>query len=276
MTKVKKNILITGCSSGIGLATANQLQAAGWQVYATVRKPSDAAPLLAGIKPIIMDTTDNDSIHAAFWDVVGQLQGLALDAVFHNAGYGQQGAVEDLTRDMIRAQFETNVFGAWELTRLILPMMRTQGHGRVLFCSSFFAYAPAKFRGAYTASKYAIEGLCDTLRLELHNTNIHVSIIQPGSIETQFRANALLKMEALAANDHSPHQAAYAKRKKDLQGLKSVYRYTLPPEAVARVVQTALAAKRPKPRYRITWPAQYLWYAKRWLPTRWLDAWLLR
>ncbi len=276
MTKAKKNILITGCSSGIGLATANQLQAAGWQVYATVRKESDATPLLAGIKPIIMDTTDNDSIHAAFLAVVGQLQGQTLDALFNNAGYGQQGAVEDLTRDMVRAQFETNVFGAWELTRLILPMMRTQGHGRILFCSSFFAYAPAKFRGAYTASKYAIEGLCDTLRLELHNTNIHVSIIQPGSIETHFRANALRKMEALAANENSPHQAAYAKRKKDLQRLKSVYRYALPPEAVARLVQAALEAKHPKTRYRITWPSHYLWYAKRWLPTRWLDAWLAR
>ena len=276
MTKAKKNILITGCSSGIGLATANQLQAAGWQVYATVRKESDATPLLAGVKPIIMDTTDNDSIHAAFLAVVGQLQGQTLDALFNNAGYGQQGAVEDLTRDMVRAQFETNVFGAWALTRLILPMMRTQGHGRILFCSSFFAYAPAKFRGAYTASKYAIEGLCDTLRLELHNTNIHVSIIQPGSIETQFRANALRKMEALAANENSPHQAAYAKRKKDLQRLKSVYRYALPPEAVARLVQAALEAKHPKTRYRITWPSHYLWYAKRWLPTRWLDAWLAR
>uniref|UniRef100_A0A4W5LCQ8 Uncharacterized protein n=1 Tax=Hucho hucho TaxID=62062 RepID=A0A4W5LCQ8_9TELE len=186
-----RSILITGCSSGIGLVVAQGLAAKGWRVFATARQAADVVRLQAqGLEALQLDVDDSDSIVQAVAEVLLRTGG-TLDALFNNAGYGQPGAAEDVPRAAMRAQFETNVFGAWELMNAVIPVMRRQGHGRILFNSSVLGFAAMKYRGAYNASKYAMEGLCDTLRLELAGSGIAVSLIEPGPIESRFRANAL-------------------------------------------------------------------------------------
>ena len=187
----KTSILITGCSSGIGLHAALTLNARGYQVFATARKPEDVEMLKAkGLNAIPLDLTDSESIAQAISIVLEQTSG-QLDFLFNNGAYGQPGALEDLPTNALKTQFESNVFGWHELTRQIIPVMRTQGHGRIIQCSSVLGFVSMAYRGAYNASKYALEGLTDTLRLEVKDGNIDVILIQPGPINTQFRANAL-------------------------------------------------------------------------------------
>ena len=271
----QKNILITGCSSGIGLDVARGLQQQGWRVFASARRAEDVARLQADgfADALLLDVDDSASIRQAL-DEVLRRSGGRLEALFNNAGYGQPGAAEDISRPAMRAQFETNLFGAWELTNAVLPVMRRQGGGRILFNSSVLGFAAMKYRGAYNASKYAMEGLCDTLRLELAGTCIHVSLIEPGPIESRFRPNALQKFLVNVDIDASAHRDSYQKQLARLKKEGHAAPFTLPGTAVLAVVEKALAAPRPAARYRVTTPTKVFWYLKRLLPTRWLD-WVL-
>ena len=271
-----KSILITGCSSGIGLAVAQGLAAKGWRVFASARKAEDVSRLQQlGLEALSLDVDDSASIHTAVAELLRRTGG-TLDALFNNAGYGQPGAAEDVPRHAMRAQFETNLFGAWELLNAVLPVMRRQGHGRVLFNSSVLGFAAMKYRGAYNASKYAMEGLCDTLRLELAGSGIHVSLIEPGPIESRFRANALARFLANIDIAHSAHRASYEKQLQRLKKEGHAAPFTLPATAVLAKVERALLAARPAARYRVTFPTHLFWWLKRLLPTRWLDAVLAR
>lgn len=271
----QKNILITGCSSGIGLDVARGLQQQGWRVFASARRAEDVVRLQADgfADALLLDVDDSASIRQAL-DEVLRRSGGQLQALFNNAGYGQPGAAEDISRPAMRAQFETNLFGAWELTNAVLPVMRRQGGGRILFNSSVLGFAAMKYRGAYNASKYAMEGLCDTLRLELAGTGIHVSLIEPGPIESRFRPNALQKFLANVDIEASAHRDSYQKQLARLKKEGHAAPFTLPGTAVLAVVEKALATPRPAARYRVTTPTKVFWYLKRLLPTRWLD-WVL-
>lgn len=273
--KITKNILITGCSSGIGQCVARGLATRGFHVFATARKPADVDYLNAiGLEGLQLDLDDSTSINEAV-DTVLERTGGNLFALLNNGAYGQMGAVEDLTRDILRAQFETNLFGWLELTNRIIPVMREQGYGRIIHNSSILGFMALKYRGAYTASKYAIEGLTDTLRLELHDTNIHVVLIEPGPIESRFRANAFEVYKKTIDKENSFHRDAYLKMEKRLEKKGHAMPFTLSPEAVLTKVIHALESEKPKARYYVTFPTYLFGYLKRVLSTRALDA-LLR
>ncbi len=270
----KKSILITGCSSGIGYFCAKALQKDGYHVLATARKEEDVQRLKKeGLEAFLLDLRYSHSIDNAIAEVRKRTQG-KLFALFNNGAYGQPGALEDLTRDVLHEQFETNLFGTHELTVKILPLMRAQGYGRIIQNSSVLGFVSLRFRGAYNASKYALEGLSDTLRLELMDTNIYVSLIQPGPIRSSFRKNALAKFKENIDIDNSPFAKEYVKKLKSLQSTKDV-KFTLGEEAVYEALLHALTSKKPKEHYRITKPTTFFWILKRLLPTKILDS-LLR
>jgi len=270
-----KSILITGCSTGIGYTTAQVLKQRGHQVIATARKAADADRLSSeGFTALQLDLANSASIRAAVAATL-DLTGGKLDAVFHNGAFGQPGAVEDLSRDVLRFQFETNFFGTHELTTLLLPVMRQQGHGRIIYNSSVLGFVAMTYRGAYNASKFALEGLADTLRLELHGSNIFVSIIEPGPITSDFRKNAFALYQQNIDAENSVHKATYQKVAERLEKEGDVAPFTLPAEAVAAKVVHALEATRPKIRYCVTFPTYLFAVLKRILPTAWLD-YLLR
>ena len=236
-----KNILITGCSSGIGLCAAKYLHQHGYNVIATVRKGQDAIQLTKmGITTTQLDLADSTSIQHAVTFILEHFNN-RIDALFNNAAYGQPGAVEDLSRESLRQQFETNVFGTQELTNLVIAQMRKQGQGRIIYNSSVLGFVSMAYRGAYNASKYAIEALADTLRLELNNTNIHISLIEPGPILSQFRANAFAKYQQNIDKDSSAHQNIYHAMEQRLTKQGKAVPFTLPPEAVVKALQRAHA-----------------------------------
>jgi len=271
-----KSILITGCSSGIGLCVARGLQARGWRVFASARKPEDVARLSGeGLESLHLDLDDSTSIIAAVEEVLGRTRG-TLDALFNNGAYGQPGAVEDLTREVLRAQFETNLFGWHELTRLVLPVMRRQGYGRIIQHSSVLGFVALRYRGAYNASKYALEGLTDTLRLELRDSNIHASLIDTGPVTSRFRENAHAALLRNIDRDNSVHRDHYARVVKRLTTQGAVVPFTLPPEAVLKKVVQALESRNPRPRYYVTFPSYLFAFLKRVLPQRSLDRILYR
>lgn len=268
------NILITGCSSGIGLCAAKLLHQRGYHVIATVRKTEDAIPLQQlGVTTIVLELADSQSINQVTKFTLDHFNG-KIDVLFNNAAYGQPGAVEDLSRDVLRQQFETNVFGTQELTNLILSQMRRQGHGRIIYNSSVLGLISMAYRGAYNASKYAIEGLADTLRLELYNTDIHISLIEPGPIISQFRANAFIKYQQNIDKGKSAHNKTYHAMEQRLTKQGPAAPFTLPPEAVVSKLIHAIESKRPKVRYYVTFPTYLLATLKRLLPHSWLD-WML-
>jgi len=268
----QQSILITGCSTGIGLDAALTLHARGYRVFATARKQQDVDTLTSkGLVAFRLDVTDYDSIDAALTQVLTQTGG-KLDFLFNNGAYGQPGAIEDLPTEALRAQFETNLFGWHELTKRIIPIMRQQGHGRIIQCSSVLGFVSLKYRGAYNASKYALEGLTDTMRLELKDANIQVSLIEPGPIDTQFRANALQAFNQYIDVDDSIHEADYKEQIKRLSSENPGGSMTLPSSAVTKALIHALESKRAKVRYRVTTPTKMFWLFKRLLPSRWLDG----
>jgi NAD(P)-dependent dehydrogenase (short-subunit alcohol dehydrogenase family) len=270
-----KTILITGCSSGIGYCVARGLHQRGYRVFATARRAESVAALNAeGLESLQLDLNDSTSIHQAVDEVLRRCDG-RLYAVFNNGAFGLPGAVEDLSRDAIRAEFETNVFGWLELTNRLLPVMRTQGYGRIVQNSSVLGFVAMPFRGAYNASKYAIEGLSDTLRLELTDTGIHVCLIEPGPILSRFRANALYAMQKYIDIENSVHKERYQRVLERLNKEGPAVAFTLPPEAVLKKVIHALEARNPKARYYVTFPTHLFANLKRVLPTRTLDR-LLR
>ncbi|HHH39958.1 MAG TPA: SDR family oxidoreductase [Sedimenticola sp.] len=270
-------VLITGCSSGIGECVAHGLANRGYRVFATARRPADVARLREqGLPESLQLDLDNGASIAAAVEHVLERTGGRLYALFNNGAYGQPGAVEDLEREVLKAQFETNLFGWHDLTRRVIPVMRRQGQGRIIQNSSVLGFAAMRFRGAYNASKYALEGLTDTLRLELHGSGVHVSLIEPGPIESRFRANAHAKWKENVDIEHSVHQAAYRAMEERLAKEGPAVPFTLPPEAVLKRVIHALESRRPRPRYYVTFPTWLFGTLKRVLSTRALDRVLRR
>ena len=269
------SILITGCSSGIGYSAAVELKKRGYQVYATVRKDSDLARLREqGFEAAKLDLNVSESIRQCF-DWVMQQSGGTLDALFNNGGYGQVGAIEDLSREQLRLQFETNLFGWHELTCLAIAVMRRQGHGRIIQNGSGLGLFALPLRGAYTAGKHALEGWNDTLRLEMADTNIKISIIEPGPIDTPFRQNSLKTLENID-KQRSFYSDHYRNMTERLKVVGPAVPFTLPPEAVVKKLIHALESKHPRARYRVTFPVVLLWRIKKWLSDRLFDRLLLK
>jgi NAD(P)-dependent dehydrogenase (short-subunit alcohol dehydrogenase family) len=267
---------VTGCSSGIGRCVAQGLREDGWRVFASARRPEDVAVLQEqGFEALRLDLADSDSIAAAVDTVLGWSGG-RLFGLFNNGAYAQPGAVEDVSRAALRAQFEVNLFGTHELTCRVLPVMHQQGCGRIIQNSSMLGVVALKYRGAYVASKFALEGLTDTLRLELAGTGIHVALIEPGPIESRIRANGHAAFLRHIRPLESRYAADYAQVEARLQAELSPTPFTLPPDAVLRCVRHALGASRPRVRYPVTVPGHVFGVLRRLLPGRALDYVLAR
>lgn len=266
-----ESILITGCSSGIGYRTARHLQDLGYHVIATARHQQDVEALQGEFNTFRLDLDDPQSIDEAL-EAIFALTSHRLSAVFHNGAFGLPGALEDISRDGLRRQFETNVFGTHDLNVKLIAHFRRQGYGRIIFNSSILGFAAMAYRGAYNASKYALEGMADTLRLELYGTEIGVVLIQPGPIESRFRANAYSAFQQWVQADKSAHQQQYQAMIERLTASEKIAPFTLPAQAVAEVVVKALQARHPKARYPVTLPTKVFTWLKRILPTFWLDA----
>ncbi len=268
----KKSILITGCSSGIGYTAAIGMRDAGWRVFASCRAQQDCDRLIGeGFDSPLIDYTRPETIHSGLSDVL-EATGGTLDALFNNGAHGTPGAVEDLPTDALRAIFEANFFGWHELTRAVLPIMRAQGHGRVVQCSSVLGFVTLPFRGAYNATKFALEGLTDTMRIEMRDTNIHIILIEPGPVTSKIRENSIPHFErwidwkASARRDH--YENTLLKRLYESSGPD---RFELPPEAVLKKLQHAVESPKPKPRYYVTTPTYMMGFFRRVLSTRALD-----
>jgi NAD(P)-dependent dehydrogenase (short-subunit alcohol dehydrogenase family) len=261
-----RTIIVTGASSGIGAYCARALKGDGWRVFATARKPEDIAALEAdGIEAFYLDYREPDSIQTLADKVLARTGG-RLDALFNNGAHSQPGAVEDISTDVLREQFEANFFGWHELTRRIVPVMRAQGHGRIVHCSSIMGLAPFKYRGPYAASKHALEGLMLCLRSELIGSNIHVSLIEPGPVKSKIATNALVWFLKNVDYENSAHREAYRAQLDRLNAGGTVSRLKPGPEVVHRVLRLALLSRRPKPHYVVTWPAKFAAAMKRVLP----------
>lgn len=272
MAPPPRTILITGCSSGIGHAAAHGLKQRGWRVFASVAKDEDIGPLKdEGLEALRLDYTDQASIAAALDQVLAATGG-RLDALINNGAYAQAGALEDVATELFRAQFETNLFGWHELTRRVIPLMRRQGEGRIVFMSSVLGFVAAPFRGAYAASKHAVEAYADTLRLELHKTGIRVVLIEPGPIKSRFIVSARERIASSLDVENSVHREAYERELARLAGGESSSPWRLGPEAVVRKLVLALESPHPKARYRVTLPTQVAGWLKRLLPTEMMDA----
>lgn len=266
-----QTVLITGASTGIGYHGAVTLKAAGYRVFATARKPADVTALITqGFESVQLDLSSTESITAAVAHIAKLTDG-KIDVLFNNGAYGQPGAVEDLPTDALRKQFEANVFGWHELTTQIIPLMRANGRGRIIQNSSVLGLVAMKYRGAYNASKFAIEGLTDTLRLELRDSPIKVSLIEPGPIVSQFRANALTAFQEHIDIENSVHSKDYQQQISRLGKTESNNQFTLGPEAVTKTLIHAIESNRPKVRYYVTFPTYLFALLKRILPFRVLD-----
>jgi NAD(P)-dependent dehydrogenase (short-subunit alcohol dehydrogenase family) len=267
-----RSVLITGCSSGIGHTCAHGLARRGWRVIASARKPEDVQRLRAeGLTAVRLDLDDPESIAEGLSATLAETGG-GLDALFNNGAFGLPGAVEDLSRAALRAQLETNLLGWHDLTCRVIPLMRRQGHGRIIQNSSVLGLIALPYRGAYVASKFALEGLTDTLRLELAGSGIRVSLIEPGPILSRFRDNARLAFERLVDPTDSPHQAAYLGMAQRLEKEGAAQPFTLPADAVLTKLIHALESPRPRPRYYVTFPTYLMGTLRRLLGTRAMDA----
>lgn len=271
----QRSILITGSSSGIGYCAAHGMRDAGWRVFASCRKQEDCDRLIEeGFDSPLIDYTDAGTIHSGLASVLDETGG-TLDALFNNGAHGTPGAVEDLPTDALRAIFEANFFGWHELTRAVIPVMRNQGHGRIIQCSSVLGFVTLPMRGAYNATKFALEGLTDTLRIEMRDTNIHVILIEPGPVTSKIRQNAIPHFERWIDWKTSSRRAQYeATLIKRLYEDRGPDPFELPPEAVLKKLRHACLSNAPKPRYYVTTPTYLMGFLRRALPTRALD-WVL-
>ncbi|TCM86929.1 SDR family oxidoreductase [Rhodovulum steppense] len=268
----QRSVLITGCSSGIGYDAAYALHARGWRVFATCRAEADCDRLRAeGLESFRLDYADEASIAAAVDEALGRTGG-TLDALFNNGAFACPGAVEDLPRGALREIFEVNLFGVHDLTRRVIPAMRAQGHGRIVNCSSVLGFVPMKWRGAYVATKFALEGLTDTLRLEMRDTGVKVILIEPGPIATRIRANSIPHFERWVDWQASARAEQYrATLLKRLYEKRPPDRFELPPAAVSARLIHALEHPRPRARYFVTTPTWIMAALRRALPTAALD-----
>lgn len=271
----QKSVLITGCSSGIGYDAAHGLKARGWRVFATCRQRADCDRLEnEGLESFVLDYEDEDSLKSAVEETLSRTGG-TLDALYNNGAYAVPGAVEDLPRDALRAIFEANLFGYHDLTNQVIPVMRAQGHGRIVNCSSVLGLIPMKWRGAYVSTKFALEGLTDTLRIEMADTPIKVILIEPGPITSKIRENARKGFERWVDWENSARVDQYsAQLRKRLYEDSGKDTFELPASAVTKKLIHALDSPRPKPRYYVTTPTYIMGAARRVLPTRALD-WLI-
>jgi NAD(P)-dependent dehydrogenase (short-subunit alcohol dehydrogenase family) len=270
-----RTILITGCSSGIGLDAARTLAARGWRVLATCRKPEDCARLNGeGLESFPLDLASEESIAAAVEEVRTRTGG-RLDALFNNGAFACPGAVEDLPRGALRAIFETNLFGTHDLTVRVIPMMRAAGRGRIVNCSSVLGIVGVKWRGAYVATKFALEGLSDVLRIEMAGTGIDVVLIEPGPIGTRIRQNAIPHFERWIDWRRSARAGEYQALLGRLYEARGPDRFELTPAAVTAALIHAVESPRPRARYYVTVPTWISGIARRLLPTRALD-WLVQ
>lgn len=266
-----KTVLITGASSGIGYDAAHGLRDAGWRVFAACRKPEDCARLQAeGFESPLIDLASSESIFSGLADVLEATDG-QLDALYNNAAFACPGAVEDLPRGALRAIFEVNLFGQQELTNAVIPVMRRQGHGRIVYCSSVLGLIGLKWRGAYVATKFAMEGLVDVLRLEMADTGIKVILIEPGPITSSIRENAIPHFERWINVSSSARALQYEELKDRLYTDTGPDRFELPASAVTKKLRHALEHPRPHPRYFVTTPTYLMNIFRRILPTRLLD-----
>lgn len=275
MQMTKRSILITGCSSGIGLAAAMDLRERGWRVFAACKQQADCDRLRTmGFESPRMDYTETASLHQGLNEVL-EATGGTLDALFNNGAHAIPGAVEDLPTDALRSIFEANFFGWHELTRSLIPIMRAQGHGRIIQCSSVLGLVTMPWRGAYNASKFALEGLTDTLRIEMRDTEIKIVLIEPGPITTKFRENSIPHFERWINWESGARAAQYeAKLLRRLYVSEGPDPFELPPEAVVKKLIHALDSKRPRARYFVTTPTYLMATLRRILPTKALD-WVL-
>ncbi|MEP0584313.1 SDR family oxidoreductase [Roseibium sp.] len=276
MYQMPRSVLITGCSTGIGEVAAHLMRGRNWRVFPTARKQTDVDRLKEqGFEAFLLDYEEPATIKAAL-DSILELTDGKLDGLFNNGAYAIPGALEDMPVEGLQTLFQANFFGWHDLTRQVVPVMRAQGSGRIVQCSSILGFIAMKYRGAYTASKFALEGYSDTLRQELAGTGIHVSLIEPGPIETRFTANALANFDQWIGPEGliaSPHRKSYEKRRKRMEQGEPGF-FKLPAEAVVKPLIHALEAKKPKPRYYVTIPTTVLGVAKRFLSTRALDRFL--
>jgi NAD(P)-dependent dehydrogenase (short-subunit alcohol dehydrogenase family) len=267
-------ILITGCSSGIGLDAAQSLRGRGWRVFAACRKEADCARLREeGFAAPRIDYEDEASIEAGLAEVLGATGG-RLDALFNNGAYAIPGPVEDVPTEALRTIFQANLIGWHDLTRRVIPVMRGQGHGRIVQCSSVLGLVAMKWRGAYVATKFALEGLSDAMRLELAGTGIEVVIIDPGPIDTPFRQNAIKQFEKWIDWENSVRAEEYRESLLDQLYKGSSKGPQWPVAAVTKRLIRALESPRPKARYYVTTPTYVMGALRRVLPVRALD-WVL-
>ncbi|WP_137699473.1 SDR family NAD(P)-dependent oxidoreductase [Marimonas lutisalis] len=270
-----KTILITGCSSGIGYDAAQGMRERGWRVFASCRQAADCDRMRdEGFEAPRIDYADTESIHNGLAEVLEATDG-KLDALYNNGAFAIPGATEDLPTDALRSIFETNLFGVHELTRWAIPVMRAQGAGRIVNCSSVLGIVPMRWRGAYVASKFALEGLTDVLRLEMRGTGIHVITLEPGPITSKIRENSIPHFERWIDWEASPRAEQYRDNLlKRLYEERDLDTFELPPAAVTKKLAHALEARRPRPRYYVTTATHLMGTARRILPTRALD-WLI-
>jgi len=267
----QKSILITGCSSGIGYDAAHGLKARGWRVFAACRKPEDCARLIdEGLESPLLDYQDEASIEAAVAAVL-KATGGRLDALFNNGAFACPGLTEDVPVDALRAIFEANVFGWHDLTRRVIPVMRRQGHGRIVQCSSILGFITMPWRGAYNATKFALEGLSDTLRIEMRGSGIDVVLIEPGPVASKIRVNSIPHFERWIDWENSARASDYSALHHRLYSDKGPSKFELPASAVTKKLIHAVEAKRPKARYYVTVPTHVMGILRRILPTRALD-----
>jgi len=273
--KEGRSLLITGCSSGIGYDAAHGMARRGWRVFATCRQEADCERLRGeGLESFRLDYADEDSIAAAVDEALSRTGG-RLDAVFNNGAFACPGAVEDLPRGALREIFETNLFGVHDLTRRVIPAMRRQGHGRIVNCSSVLGLVPMRWRGAYVATKYAMEGLTDVLRIEMRDTPLKVILIEPGPITSRIRANSIPHFERWIDWENSPRAEQYrASLLRRLYEKRGPDRFELPASAVTAKLARALESPDPRPRYYVTTPTYLMGTFRRLLPTRALD-WII-
>ena len=273
---MRKTILITGCSSGIGYEVAHGLNRAGWRVFATCRQEKDVERLRGeGLESFKLDYADPQSIRDALSWVLDQTGG-SLDALYNNGAFACPGAAEDLPREALREIFEVNVFGYHDLTRLVIPVMRAQGHGYIINCSSILGLVVAPWRSAYNATKFALEGLTDTLRIEMRDTNIKVVLLEPGPVTSDIRKKSIPYFEKWIDWENSPRAQQYREKllprlhaKKEGKDL-----FELPASAVTDKMLRILGTPNPRPRYYVTTATHIMGTLRRILPSRALD-WIL-
>ena len=267
----QKTILITGCSSGLGYDAAHGLRDRGWRVFASCRQQHDCDRLREeGFESPLIDYADPDTIYNGLADVL-EATGGTLDALYNNGAFAVPGAVEDLPRGALRSIYETNVFGVHDLTQAVIPVMRNQGHGRIINCSSVLGLVGMKWRGAYVSTKFALEGLTDVLRIEMADTPIKIILLEPGPITSKIRENSIPHFEQWIDHENSARRTQYAELRDRLYKDTGPDQFELPASATTKKIIHALESKRPKPRYYVTFPTYLMGTLRRILPTRALD-----